>query len=323
MSLAPKCPRCGAAVTAQADDLGFLNCEGCGTRLRKAPTIKLTIQSPTPTSGSAPVPAAAVPPLAHAGNRDTDATDSLLARIERVDASATLPPGLKSNLVLKAAGYAPPPVPASPAVPVLPPSSSNPTATVPPSALPPPAAAAAGLLTLMQSIQRDLTALMQRHQELSEAVNRLAAVKPVPAAVPVPPVQAEAPPAKPAAGAHRSVLIVEDDVDLAERIRLACTSLGLDPVVVTEAGAALAALGRERPALVIVEPLLPGDPSGLDLVNQVKATIEWLAIPILVHTSAAIANHEQARNDFGADDYVLKSADSVETLTRKVARLIA
>ena len=75
MSPAPKCPRCGAAVTAQADDLGFLNCEGCGTRLRKAPTIKLTIQSPTPTSGSAPVPAAAVPPLAHAGNRDTDATD--------------------------------------------------------------------------------------------------------------------------------------------------------------------------------------------------------------------------------------------------------
>lgn len=313
MSPAPKCPRCGATVTAQADDLGFLNCEGCGTRLRKAPTIKLTIQSPTPTSGSAPVPAAAVPPLAHAGNRDTDATDSLLARIERVDASATLPPGLKSNLVLKAAGYGPQTAPVTPAAPPAP----SPTATVPPGPSAPSTDPVAGLVTLMQSIQQDLAALMARHQELSEAVARLAAAKSSPAT------PAADPAPRAPRGDGRSVLIVEDDADVAERIRVACQGLGLDPVVVPEAGAALASLGRERPALVIVEPLLPGDPSGLDLVNRVKSTIEWLAIPILVHTSAAIANHEQARNDFGADDYVLKSSDSVETLARKVARLVA
>lgn len=318
MSPAPKCPRCGATVTAQADDLGFLNCEGCGTRLRKAPTIKLTIQSPTPTSGSAPVPAAAVPPLAHAGTRDTDATDSLLARIERVDASATLPPGLKSSLVLKAAGYGPQTAPVTPASR----SGTNPTATVPPGSVPP-SEAVAGLLPLMQSIQRDLAALMQRHQELSEAVARLTAPPPSSAAAAAPSLSVPDPSPKPSAGGARSVLIVEDDAEVAERIRAACMGLGLDPVVVPEAGAALASLGRERPALVIVEPLLPGDPSGLDLVNRVKSTIEWLAIPILVHTSAAIANHEQARNDFGADDYVLKSADSVETLARKVARLVA
>lgn len=318
MSPAPKCPRCGATVTAQADDLGFLNCEGCGTRLRKAPTIKLTIQSPTPTSGSTPVPAAAVPPLAHAGTRDTDATDSLLARIERVDASATLPPGLKSSLVLKAAGYGPQTAPVTPASR----SGTNPTATVPPGSVPP-SEAVAGLIPLMQSIQRDLAALMQRHQELSEAVARLTAPPPSSAAAAAPSLSVPDPSPKPSAGGARSVLIVEDDAEVAERIRAACMGLGLDPVVVPEAGAALASLGRERPALVIVEPLLPGDPSGLDLVNRVKSTIEWLAIPILVHTSAAIANHEQARNDFGADDYVLKSADSVETLARKVARLVA
>lgn len=317
MSLAPKCPRCGAAVTAQADDLGFLNCEGCGTRLRRAPTIKLTIQSPTPSSAAAAVPAAAVPPLAHAGNRETDATDSLLARIERVDASATLPPGLKSNLALKAAGFGQPAV-----APTTPPPASASTLTVPPGALVPPLDAVQGLLVLMQSVQKDLASLVQRHDELCAAVARLAASQVTP------PTPARAPQTQPlvpkAAGAVLpSVLIVEDDALIAEQIRASCVDLGLDPTVVTEASAALASLSRERPALVIVEPLLPGDPSGLDLVNQVKATIEWLAIPILVHTRAPIANHEQARNDFGADDYVLKSEDSVETLTRKVARLLA
>ena len=317
MSLVPKCPRCGSVVTAQADDLGFLNCEGCGTRLRRAPTIKLTIQSPTPTSGSAAVPAAAVPPLAHAGNRETDATDSLLARIERVDASATLPPGLKSNLALKAAGFAQPAATGGPAA-----STSASALTVPPGAFVPPADSMQALLGLMHSIQKDLTSLMQRHEELAAAVARLAAAPaPPPAPARGPETEPPAPAAIASAGQH--VLIVEDDAELAERIAASCRELGLDPRIVDEAGAALTSLTRERPALVIVEPLLPGDPSGLDLVNQVKATIEWLAIPILVHTRAPIANHEQARNDFGADDYVIKSEDSVETLTRKVARLLA
>ena len=56
----PKCPRCGAPVTGAADDLGFLSCGGCGARLRKAPTVKVTIQSPTQTSTAAPVPAGLV-----------------------------------------------------------------------------------------------------------------------------------------------------------------------------------------------------------------------------------------------------------------------
>lgn len=304
MSASPKCPRCGAPVTGPADDLGFLSCGGCGARLRKAPTVKVTIQSPTPTtSGSAPVVAAAAPPPTLSGNRDTDSTDSLLARIERVDASATLPPGLQSTEALRAAGY-PPLGGAKAAAPAKP-------------------DAVEGLKTILESIQQDLAALKSSHQKLAATVARLEAPQSSSTAT-VPPgaASAAAPAAKPRTGG-RSLLIVDDDPAVAEATRKACAAIGFVPVVVNAVRPALDAIGKERPALLILEPLLAGELSGRDLVNYVKSTMEWIEIPILLHTRATVANHEQARTDFGADDYVIKAEGSVDLLAKKIARLTA
>jgi CheY-like chemotaxis protein len=286
---APKCPRCGAPVTGAADDLGFLSCGGCGARLRKAPTVKLTIQSPTPTSGSSPVPAAAAPPPTLSGNRDTDSTDSLLARIERVDASATLPPGTQSDQILRAAGFAP--------------QKDE---------------GLQGLKILVQTIQQDLAALKKNHEDLAALVAKLAAPKT--AASTVPP---GAPRPATTPSSRRPLLIVDDDAAVAEETRNAFEKLGFAAQVVNAVRAALDAMGRERPALLILEPMLAGELSGKDLVNYVKSTMEWIEIPILVHTRAAIANHEQARTDFGADDYVIKGPGSIELLVKKAARLTA
>lgn len=304
MSQTPKCPRCGAPVTGSADELGFLSCGGCGARLRKAPTVKVTVQSPTQTSSSAPVPAAAAPPPIPTGNRDTDSTDSLLARIERVDASATLPPGFSSNQALKAAGYPPAQAPRTE-------SKSE---------------GLDGLKGILQAIQKDMATLKQGHQDLAAIVSKLEAPKAkAPGADPAAAGVAGARPKTPAS-ALRPMLILDDDAALAEQTRKACEKLGFAPVVVSAVRAALDAMGRERPALLILEPMLnaeAGELSGKDFVNYVKSTMEWIEIPILLHTRATIANHEQARTDFGADDYVIKAEGSLDVVAKKVARLTA
>jgi CheY-like chemotaxis protein len=313
MTGSPKCPRCGAAVTGAADDLGFLVCAGCGARLRKAPTVKVTIQSPSPTSGSSPVPAAAAPPPSPTGNRDTDATDSLLARLERVDASATLPPGFQSNQALKAAGYAP---------------VGAPAASPAPAPAPKAAEGSDAVMNLIQTLQKDLAALQKSHKDLAATVARLEAQKtvavPAPASTATIPAGSAATKPRPAAGsANRPVLIVDDDAVLAEETRKACEKLGFAPLVVSAVRAALDAMGKERPVLLILEPMLAGELSGKDLVNYVKSTMEWIEIPILVYTRATIVNHEQARTDFGADDYVIKAAGAADQLAKKVTRLTA
>ena len=293
MAGTPKCPRCGAPVTGAADDLGFLSCGGCGARLRKAPTVKVTIQSPSPTSTAPPVPAAAAPPPTPTGNRDTDTTDSLLARIERVDASSTLPPGAQSAQALKAQGFPPASAPAA----------KN--------------EGMEGLKSILQAIQKDMATLKQSHQDLAATVAKLGAPK---AATSTQPPGASRP--KTAPSALRPLLIVDDDAKSAEEVRKVCERMGFAPVVVAAVRPALDAMGRERPALLILEPLLAGELSGKDFVNYVKSTMEWVEIPILVYTRAPIANHEQARTDFGGDDYVIKSDGSVDLLAKKIARLL-
>lgn len=294
MAGTPKCPRCGAPVTGAADELGFLSCGGCGARLRKAPTVKVTIQSPTPTTAASPVPAAAAPPPIPTGNRDTETTDSLLARIERVDSSATLPPGAQSSLALKAAGFAPAKAPG------------------------PKSEGMDGLRDILQAIQKDMASLKQSHQELAATVAKLQGGKVATSTLPPGGVRPKIAPS-----AVRPLLIVDDDVAAAEETRKTCERLGFAPVVVTAVRPALDAMGRERPALLILEPLLAGELSGKDLVNYVKSTMEWVEIPILAYTRAPIANHEQARTDFGADDYVIKAEGSVDLLAKKIARLLS
>ena len=280
-------------MTGAADDLGFLSCGGCGARLRKAPTVKVTIQSPSPTSTAPPVPAAAAPPPTPTGNRDSETTDSLLARIERVDASATLPPGAHSSHMLKAAGFSPAAAPAT----------RN--------------EGMEGLKGILEAIQKDMATLKQSHQQLAATVAKLGAPK---ASTSTQPPGAPRPRTPPSA--LRPLIIVDDDAKTAEEVRKACERMGFAPVVASAVRPALDAMGRERPALLILEPLLAGELSGKDLVNYVKSTMEWVEIPILVHTRAPIANHEQARTDFGADDYVIKAEGSIDLLAKKIARLL-
>ena len=298
---APKCPRCGAAVAGTADELGFLSCGGCGARLRKAPAVKLTIQSPTQTTTQAPVAAAAAPPPTPTGNRDS--TDSLLARIERVDASATLPPGLQSNKAIQAAGYSTTPPPAG--------STKN-------------SDALDGLKGILQAIQKDMATLKQSHQDLAAVVARLDAPKSAATAsgsVPAPTGGVSSGRPKSATSSLRPMIIVDDDKARAEELKAACEKLGFAPLVVDVVRTALDAMGRERPAVLVLEPLLTGELSGKDFVNYVKSTMEWIEIPILLHTRAEIVNHEQARTDYGADDYVIKGDGSVDLVARKIVRL--
>lgn len=171
------------------------------------------------------------------------------------------------------------------------------------------------LKILLQTIQHDLAALRKDHAELAAVVARVGGPK-----APTPPLPLGASASK---ASPRPLLIVDDDATMAEETRKACEKLGFAPQVVNAGRAALDAMGWQRPALLIIEPLLAGELSGRDLANYVKSTMEWIDIPILVHTRATISDREQARMDFGADDYVIKGQGSVQLLAKKAARLTA
>ena len=57
---------------------------------------------------------------------------------------------------------------------------------------------------------------------------------------------------------------------------------------------------------------------GKDLVNMVKATMEWVDIPIMLWTREAVANQKEARQIHGADEVVPKSGGAAALVARVI-----
>jgi DNA-binding response OmpR family regulator len=82
-----------------------------------------------------------------------------------------------------------------------------------------------------------------------------------------------------------TVLVVDDDEDLACAIGDALTAAGYSVISAREGRQALTALERERPDLMIVDIFMPGM-NGSELLRIVRSSSEWSAIPRIVMTGA-------------------------------------
>ncbi len=89
---------------------------------------------------------------------------------------------------------------------------------------------------------------------------------------------------------------------------------------VADGNSALAAIAAEKPDVLVLELDIAGAMSGRDVINMIKATMEWVDIPILFYTRLPIKDQKEARQIHGGDEYVAKGPGSAEAL---VVRVIA
>ena len=226
--------------------------------------------------------------------------------------SFTLPPGAR----------APVPAPGTPATRQTAPAAPPATATPAPAAAAAPSAASSAAPSL-DEILGEVKAVRGLQVEILSMLKAMASVTSAgPAA---PPAEADDPYAMPVPSAVRTrrrktVLIIDDD----EQTRsAAAAALELAEVPVRTAAdgtAGLEAMAADRPDVVVMELGLSGRMAGKDVVNMIKATMEWVDIPIVLYTRVAVENQKEARLVHGADDLVPKGPGAPEVL---VARVIA
>ncbi len=105
--------------------------------------------------------------------------------------------------------------------------------------------------------------------------------------------------------ADASVLIVEDEPDIAELIRFHVEREGMDPDVVHSGGVAIDAIRSRRPSLVVLDLMLP-DLDGLEICRRLKWDPETRNIPILIVSAKGEESDIVTGLELGADDYVTK-----------------
>ena len=118
----------------------------------------------------------------------------------------------------------------------------------------------------------------------------------------------------------KSILVVEDETDLADLLRFNLTKEGYVCRCVPDGVAALAEVRREAPDLMILDRMLPGM-SGEKVMEQVRRNPQTAAIPILMLTAKAEESDQLVGFALGASDYVTKPFSMKVLLARVAAAL--
>jgi two-component system alkaline phosphatase synthesis response regulator PhoP len=115
----------------------------------------------------------------------------------------------------------------------------------------------------------------------------------------------------------KSVLIIEDDPDIAESVRYNLESAGFAASIAStgEQGLSLA-LDKQSPASVIILDLMLPGISGTELCRRLRRENQTRRTPIIMLTAKTSEADRIAGLDLGADDYIAKPFSVRELIAR-------
>jgi len=113
----------------------------------------------------------------------------------------------------------------------------------------------------------------------------------------------------------RKILVIEDEKDIRELVRYNLEAEGFAVVEASDGEIGLALSARERPALVLLDLMLPGL-SGLEVCRKLREGEDLSRVPILMLTARAAEVDKVLGLEMGADDYVTKPFSPRELVAR-------
>lgn len=124
----------------------------------------------------------------------------------------------------------------------------------------------------------------------------------------------------PIAEAKRKILLVEDEKDIRDLLRYNLEAEGFAVVEASDGEMGLLLATKERPALVILDLMLPGVP-GIEVCRRLRGREETHQVPILILTARTTEVDKVLGLEMGADDYVTKPFSPRELVARVKAVL--
>jgi DNA-binding response OmpR family regulator len=120
--------------------------------------------------------------------------------------------------------------------------------------------------------------------------------------------------------ADTSILLVEDETDLAELICYNLRREGYECRHATAGDAAMAEVRRQQPDLILLDRMLPDRP-GDEVASQIRRDPQTSSIPIIMLTAKSEETDQLVGFALGADDYITKPF-SMKLLTARVSAIL-
>jgi len=117
----------------------------------------------------------------------------------------------------------------------------------------------------------------------------------------------------------KRILLVDDDAEIVESLRLALESQGYDVLVARDGNQGLALSERENPDLVILDMMMPKR-SGFLVLEKMRRTRET-PLRVIMITANEGSRHKAYAEMLGVDDYIRKPFP-MDRLIESVKRLV-
>jgi CheY-like chemotaxis protein/DNA-directed RNA polymerase subunit RPC12/RpoP len=117
----------------------------------------------------------------------------------------------------------------------------------------------------------------------------------------------------------KTVVVIDDDAQTRAAVVAELERAAVPVRAFADGQAGLQAIAEEKPDVIALELDLLGPMAGKDVINMIKATMEWVDIPIVLYTRAKVESQREARTVHGADEFVLKASGPAALVTRCIA----
>ena len=111
---------------------------------------------------------------------------------------------------------------------------------------------------------------------------------------------------------NEKILIVDDDANICELLRLYLSKEGFAPIIVNDGVSAVESIDTVKPSLVLLDIMLP-KLDGWQVCRKIRQSSD---VPIIMMSAKGETFDKILGLELGADDYIVKPFDSKEVVAR-------
>ncbi|MBL7022048.1 response regulator [Patescibacteria group bacterium] len=116
---------------------------------------------------------------------------------------------------------------------------------------------------------------------------------------------------------NQKVLVVEDDHFLAKIYKIKLAKENMDAIVCSDGAEALELIKKEKPALILLDMVLPGM-NGFEILEQLRKDKSTKKTPVIILSNLGQDADIAKGKELGVIDYFVKSDISIHDVVKKI-----
>lgn len=119
-------------------------------------------------------------------------------------------------------------------------------------------------------------------------------------------------------GKNNTILIVEDEPELAEMFSLGLKEAGFETVILSDGSGVLAEIKKRRPVLILLDLVMP-NMDGYEVLKEIKGKTK---AKVYVWSNLTREEEIKEAKKLGADGYLIKSDFTPKKLAEKIKEIL-